>query len=182
MRTVPKEVDELIAKEKETTRLTEKQWRFIEEYPKDLNATQAAIRAGYSKRTAGEIGWENLKKPNIQARIAKKQKDAADAAQVEAADVLRHLKNIGFAQITDYLSFDRNGLKLRDSRRLTKAQRAAIAEVTETTTRTKHGRQRSTRKFRLHSKTQALEMLGRHLDLFAEKDQAAVINVHVHDH
>ena len=46
-------------------KLTDKQRRFCEEYCIDLNATQAAIRAGYSKDTAGVIGCENLKKPNV---------------------------------------------------------------------------------------------------------------------
>ena len=51
--------------------MTKKQKRFIEEYLIDLNATQAAIRAGYSPETAGSIGNENLKKPEIRARIDK---------------------------------------------------------------------------------------------------------------
>ena len=51
--------------------MTKKQKRFIEEYLVDLNATQAAIRAGYSPDTAGSIGSENLKKPEIRARIEK---------------------------------------------------------------------------------------------------------------
>ena len=53
------------------TRLTTKQQAFIAEYPKDFNATQAAIRAGYSKRTARFIGCENLTKPNIADEISK---------------------------------------------------------------------------------------------------------------
>ena len=51
--------------------MTKKQKRFVEEYLIDLNATQAAIRAGYSPDTAKSIGSENLTKPDIQARIAK---------------------------------------------------------------------------------------------------------------
>jgi len=52
-------------------RLTAKQKRFIEEYLIDMNATQAAIRAGYSPDSAKEIGCENLTKPNIKAAIDK---------------------------------------------------------------------------------------------------------------
>ena len=48
------------------SRLTDKQQRFVEEYLIDLNATQAAVRAGYSEKTAAEIGSENLRKPQIQ--------------------------------------------------------------------------------------------------------------------
>ncbi len=53
--------------------LTAKQERFVQEYLKDLNATQAALRAGYSERTAGSVGHENLKKPEIAAEIEKRQ-------------------------------------------------------------------------------------------------------------
>lgn len=54
-------------------RLTDKQRRFVSEYLIDLNATQAAIRAGYSEKTAQQIGTENLSKPVIQAEIKKRQ-------------------------------------------------------------------------------------------------------------
>lgn len=57
--------------------LTDKQWAFVLEYPKDWNATQAAIRAGYSKNTAGVIGFENLTKPNIRAALSQAYTDAA---------------------------------------------------------------------------------------------------------
>jgi phage terminase small subunit len=150
-------------------RLTDKQQRFCEQYPIDLNATQAAVRAGYSKKTARQTGAENLSKPYIQAEIAKKQQQAADEAGVDSKAVLEELQALGFSRITDYLSFDKNGVKLKTSAKLNDAQRAAIAEVTETTTRAKKGRKYKTRKFRLHSKTAALEMLGRHLKLFTDK-------------
>jgi phage terminase small subunit len=58
--------------------LTFKQARFVEEYLVDLNATQAAIRAGYSERTARQIASENLSKPDIQQAIAARQKELAD--------------------------------------------------------------------------------------------------------
>jgi phage terminase small subunit len=51
--------------------LTPKQQRFKDEYLTDLNATQAAICAGYSKKTAAQVGFENLRKPNIAAAISK---------------------------------------------------------------------------------------------------------------
>ena len=57
--------------------LTDKQWAFVLEYPKDWNATQAAIRAGYSQNTAQQIGFENLTKPVIKAALSQAYKDAA---------------------------------------------------------------------------------------------------------
>lgn len=68
--------------------LTPKQARFVEEYMIDLNATQAAIRAGYSAKTAGQTGAEYLKKPEIAQEIARRSEKAAKRAEVSAQDVL----------------------------------------------------------------------------------------------
>jgi len=62
--------------------LTPKQRRFVNEYCVDENATQAAIRAGYSENTAGQIGHENLKKPEIKAAIAERMEECAVAASI----------------------------------------------------------------------------------------------------
>ena len=70
-------------------KLTHKQQRFIEEYLVDLNATQAAIRAGYSKRRAAEIGYENLRKPQIQAAINKAMEEQSQRTQITADYVLK---------------------------------------------------------------------------------------------
>ena len=68
--------------------LTAKQKAFVDEYLIDMNATQSAIRAGYSKRTAGQIGDENLKKPQIAHAIAQAQAQRADATGLTASKVL----------------------------------------------------------------------------------------------
>lgn len=74
--------------------LSEKQKRFVAEYLIDLNATQAAIRAGYSAKTARSVGSENLTKPDIAAAIAKAQARVAEKADWTAADRLQALKTI----------------------------------------------------------------------------------------
>lgn len=73
--------------------LTPKQQRFVEEYLIDLNATQAAIRAGYSEKTAKEIGSENLTKPNIAKAIAEAQEKLSNKAQVTVEIVVQGLLN-----------------------------------------------------------------------------------------
>ncbi|MDG4948817.1 terminase small subunit [Actinobacillus equuli subsp. haemolyticus] len=79
-------------------KLTDKQQRFVEEYLIDLNATQAAIRAGYSENTATEIGYENLTKPHIQNAIAEAQKQRSQRTQITQDEVLnRLLENIEIA-------------------------------------------------------------------------------------
>ena len=75
-------------------KLTDKQRTFVAEYLVDLNATQAAIRAGYSVKTAGSIGEENLRKPEIQAAIAKAQAERAEKTQRTALDVLKDIQDV----------------------------------------------------------------------------------------
>lgn len=75
-------------------KLTPKQERFCEEYLIDMNATQAAIRAGYSKKTAGSIGLENLEKPMIRARIDAIMEQKKDAAIAKSDEVLRYLTSV----------------------------------------------------------------------------------------
>ena len=77
-----------------TKNLTPKQQRFVEEYLIDLNATQAAIRAGYSPRTARQIGQENLSKPVIAAAISAAKRERAEATKIDAEYVLKRLHQI----------------------------------------------------------------------------------------
>ena len=71
-----------------------KQQRFADEYIIDLNATQAAIRAGYSKKTATEMGYENLSKPHVAEAIAKLVAERARKTQIDAAWVLREAEDL----------------------------------------------------------------------------------------
>ena len=69
-------------------KLTPKQARFVEEYLVDLNATQAAIRAGYSEQTARVIGHENLTKPDIQKAITERRQEMQQRTAITADRVL----------------------------------------------------------------------------------------------
>lgn len=71
--------------------LTSKQQRFVEEYLIDLNGTQAAIRAGYSKKTAAEIGAENLKKPQIAAAVQAEMDGRSRRTEITADYVLESI-------------------------------------------------------------------------------------------
>lgn len=70
------------------TKLTAKQERFCEEYLIDLNATQAAIRAGYSEKTAGTISNENMQKPAILDQITRLKAERSEKLKIDAAWVL----------------------------------------------------------------------------------------------
>lgn len=76
--------------------LTPKQERFVQEYLIDLNATQAAIRAGYSQRTASSIGEENLRKPEISAAIQAAKEARSERTHITQDRVLQELARIAF--------------------------------------------------------------------------------------
>ena len=74
--------------------MTEKQKRFCDEYLIDLNATQAAIRAGYSPRTANRIGAENLSKPDIETYISEQLERIHSENTADAQEVMEYLSSV----------------------------------------------------------------------------------------
>lgn len=88
--------------------MTDKQKKFADEYLIDLNATQAAIRAGYSEKTANRIASENLSKPDIREYISQRQKQAQERSEIKRDEIIGELKKIGFADI------DLDNIKAKD--------------------------------------------------------------------
>jgi phage terminase small subunit len=85
--------------------LTDKQRRFVDEYLVDLNATQAAIRAGYAQRRADAIGYENLRKPEIEKYLATAMKVRAERTQITQDMVLKRwwdLANVDANELVEY--------------------------------------------------------------------------------
>lgn len=80
--------------EKEEKKLTAKQQRFCDEYLVDLNGTQAAIRAGYSAKTARQMAAENMAKPAIKAYIGKRMADKEAELVADQAEVLKYLTSV----------------------------------------------------------------------------------------
>lgn len=87
---------------KPLNKLSAKQERFCQEYCLDFNGTQAAIRAGYSEKTAGSIGVENLQKPVIQERIAQLQKKTAEKFEITKEMLARELLAIARSDVRKY--------------------------------------------------------------------------------
>ena len=83
------------------SKLTAKQERFVEEYLVDLNATRAAIRAGYSENTAAAVGCENLTKPNIADALAAAFSARSQRTEITQDMVVAELASIGFAEIPE---------------------------------------------------------------------------------
>jgi len=149
--------------------LTNKQQRFIEEYLKDCNATQAAIRAGYSKKGADVRGAELLGNRRVLPFILAKQKELAAQCNVEAASVIDEIKKLAFANMADYTRIDANGKPEIDLSRMTRDQAAALSEITNRSTTTKEGGSEHYG-IKFHSKDSALEKLCKHLGLYAKED------------
>jgi phage terminase small subunit len=152
--------------------LTARQQRFVNEYLVDLNATQAAIRAGYSKKTAKSVGSENLTKPDIAAAIAARQAKVAAKLEITQERVAAELAKIGFANMADYMRGGGDGDPYLDFSNLSRDQAAALAEITVEDF--KDGRGEDARdvrriKFKLHDKRAALVDLGKHLGMFKER-------------
>ncbi len=93
-----------------SAKLTAKQSAFVDEYLKDLNATQAAIRAGYSAKTAGQIGEENLKKPEIALAIEKAKQERSERTKIDADWLLNRLADEAEADLAD-IYFESGALK-----------------------------------------------------------------------
>lgn len=74
--------------------LTDKQRKFCIEYMKDFNATQAAIRSGYRKRTAGSMGTENLQKPLIKAELDRLREKVYTDAEITVNDIVQRLTDL----------------------------------------------------------------------------------------
>ena len=144
--------------------MTKKQKRFVEEYLIDLNATQAAIRAGYSPETAYSIGSENLKKPEIRACIEKAMAERSKRTGINQDRIIMELAKIGLLNPKDLVDFDEATVK----EEATEDDLAAIASVRVKRFPTKDG-EGIEREIKMHDKTKALELLGRHFGMFKDK-------------
>lgn len=141
--------------------MTKKQKRFVEEYLIDLNATQAAIRAGYSPDSAKEIGSENLTKPDIAKAVDQAIAERSRRTGVNADRVVRELAKIAFVNAGEVVDLDTALLmdKISDD------DMAAIQSVKVKT----FGEDGIEREVKLADKLKALELLGKHLGLFKDK-------------
>ena len=145
-------------------RMTDKQRRFVEEYLIDLNATQAAIRAGYSPDTAKEIGCENLTKPNISKAIAKAMAERSRRTGISQDRVIEELAKIAFMNAADVINTD-------DASILEDASREDLSCIQSVKVKQSDGKKGSMieREIKLADKLRALELLGKHLGMFKDK-------------
>lgn len=157
--------------------ITPKQKRFCEEYLIDLNATQAAIRAGYSKKTAKSQGQRLLTNVDLLNFIEKLRQKIEDKAIMTASQVLVELSKIGKASLKDLVNED-GGLRPLEEMPVDLA--AAVSEiVVDSIGKPTSGEVILRTKIKFHSKVSALEHLGKHHGIFDKdnKQKTPVINV-----
>lgn len=150
---------------------TVKMMRFCEEYVKDLNGTQAMIRAGYSERSAKVQASTLLTKPNVKSYIAELQADILERSRLKADDVINELKNLGFWNIQDFVE---EGNVIKDLTKLPRELTKSVVgiKVRETFREDPEGgmpTREITTELKMVDKLGALVDLGKHLGIF-EKD------------
>lgn len=174
-------------------KLTERQEQFCNEYLIDLNATQAAIRAGYKEKTAYSAGQRLLKHVEIQKRIQQLKNERSERTEISQDRVLKELAAIAFADATDFVQvtekplYNSDGEKMLDNsgkiimipdveitetEKLKPEQKKAIASI-------KQGRNGI--EVKLNDKTKALELLGRHLGMWNDKQEINLTAVNIED-
>ena len=145
--------------------LTPKQQRFVEEYLIDLNATQAAIRSGYSEKTAAVIGAENLIKPNIAKAIEEAQAKREERTQIDAAYVLKRLVEIDQMDVLDIMD---DQMKIRPVNEWPKVWRQYVVNLENLELSDGEG---CFKKIKWPDKVKNLELLGKHVSVGAFKDK-----------
>ncbi len=138
-------------------KLTPKQKMFVKEYLVDLNATQAAIRAGYSEKTAMEQGYQLLHNTTVQKAIQEAMAKRSKRTEVSADKVLEQLARIAFADLGEFVEFKGNTIVIKP---IEEVDGTVLSEVAET---------QNGLKVKLNDKMKALELIGRHLGMFNDK-------------
>lgn len=148
--------------------LTPKQRRFVSEYLKDLNATQAAIRAGFSAKTAKQAGSRLLTNVDIASEISEGQARQLKAADLSATRTLEEIRRLAFADLRKL--FDEQG-NLKPIHLLDDEAAASIAsiEVVKKNLAAGDNQTDTVHKLKVWDKTRNLEMLAKHFGLLEDK-------------
>lgn len=153
-----------------------KQARFVEEYLVDLNATQAAIRAGYSAKNADVTGPRLLVNVGIASAVAKAQEKRSERLEITLDKWIRELAVIGFSDLANYITVDEGGFiiaKAFDAMPENASRALEMIEENKTIKESSDGKDsniiNSKIRFKMHDKLGALEKIGKHLGFLKEK-------------
>lgn len=140
------------------SKLTDKQAKFVDEYLIDLNATQAAIRAGYSAKNAFKIGSDLLHKSTVQAQLLKKRAKLQERTEVTQDRIILELAKTAFVDPTDFVDVGGGYVRVKTNAEMPQGMKGAIAGIKET---------QSGVEIKFNDKLRALELLGKHLGMFS---------------
>lgn len=159
----------------EGKKLTAKQRAFVQEYMVDLNATQAAIRAGYSVDTANVIASENLAKPYIQEALQEAMAAREQRTEITADRVLKEYARLGFFDPRNLFNPDGSPKEIQELDDDTAAVLAGL-DVMEIYEGTGENRQfvGYSKKYKLADKKGALDSIAKHLGMFTDKSEINV--------
>ncbi len=138
-------------------KLTPMQQRFVEEYPVDLNATHAARRAGYSKKSASRLGCRLLDNADVAEAIRKALRERSKRTEITADKVVQQLGKVAFVNMKDVVKYGPEGVTILKSEDVDGTVLASVSETKEGIRVT------------LSDRMKALELLGRHLGMFTDK-------------
>ena len=157
-------------------KLTPRQRRFVVEYGIDLNATRAAVRAGYKKNNPDVVGPRLLEHAGIKEAIAEMERRKFEKLGLNAQKILSAIARKAFSNIFDYVRIEEGEL-IPDFSTMTRDQAEAIQEFSvDSTGGTGDGERKVylRTKFKMADQLRALELLGRHLKLFTDKTEHSV--------
>ena len=151
-------------------KLSLKQERFCHEYFLDMNATQAAIRAGHGPKSAARAGWRYLNSEAVKQYLEEQRRINRKKMRITEEDILVELARVGFSNIKNFLGNDNLS---RDLERVDPAELACVASVKVTVKDSTH----SITEIKLHNKLAALKDLARYFGFFQKRPS----KVHVED-
>lgn len=150
--------------------LTDKQARFVQEYLIDLNATQAAIRAGYSVDTAGAIGHELLKNPKIENAISEHREARGERTRIDADWLLKRLADEAEADVNDIYADDGTLLPVNQWPMIWRKGLVAGIDIAEE--RDEAGNTIAVvRKIKVSDRVKRLELIGKHIGVSAFEER-----------
>jgi phage terminase small subunit len=154
-------------------KLTAKQQVFVQEYLVDLNATQAAIRAGYSPKSARAYGAENLTKPDIAAALQEAMQKREERTEITQDMVLREYAKLAFLDPRRFYDANGNLIDIPDLAPEVAATLSAMEVSWERDGEDAEGKPRfcAVRKIKFSDKKAALDSIARHLGMFKDKTE-----------
>lgn len=150
---------------------------FAEYYAATFNVSEAALKAGYSPKSAMSQGVQLLSNPKVRPLIAAEIRKRIEQAELNSQMILRELARIAFSDIRDVMSWGASGeVRIKPSDELEEGVARAIESVTETITETENGRT-IRREVKMHSKLNALDKLAKVFKLLGDASPTQNINI-----